>query len=250
MKRRHSRKKALKISIVIPARNEEKNIKEAIAQFTKYKKRYNLEVIVSDGISTDNTVAIAKKYADLVVKYKGGLKHTIAEGRNRGASKAKGDLLIFVDADIRVPDPSKLFDKALEMYGRKDVAAGTMDMYIYPEEENILDRILFFIGNMIVRLSILVKKHIIKGECQVVKKEFFDKVKGYNAHLVAAEDSDLYQRISKYGKIVILKGFKIYDSPRRFRQEGYLKAIWGYFINNLSVLFRKKAVAKEWKPVR
>lgn len=243
-------KKKIKISIVIPTKNEEKNIKKTINQFTKYRRRYNLEIIISDGGSNDNTVKIAKKYTDIVVTHHKKTRQTISAGRNKGAKKATGDILIFVDAAVRVPDVPKLLDNALEMYDKKDIAAATMDMYIYPWEENILDRILYFIGNIIVRLSILMKKCIIKGECQIMRKELFDKIRGYDQNLVVAEDSDLYRRISKYGKIVCLKDVKIYDSPRRFRKQGYLKTIWQYTTNNVLALFGRKPISKEWKPIR
>ena len=68
--------------------------------------------------------------------------------------------------------------------------------------------------------------------------------------MVVAEDSDLYRRLAKLGKIVYLKKIKVYDSPRRFRQEGYIKSVWLYTINNLLALFGKKPVSKEWKPIR
>ena len=51
-------------SIIIPTLNEHKIIAQAIKQFSTIKDQYNLEVIISDSGSIDDTVLIAKKYAD------------------------------------------------------------------------------------------------------------------------------------------------------------------------------------------
>ncbi|HLC61495.1 MAG TPA: glycosyltransferase [Candidatus Nanoarchaeia archaeon] len=237
------------ISVIIPAKDEEKAIEATIKQFLPYKKKYSAEVIVSDGGSSDKTESIAKEYADRVVLSKGG-KNTIAQGRNMGAKKARGNILIFIDGAIRVPDVPLLFESALKVGRERETAAATMDVFIYPWEEKTIDRLMYVLGNLIVRLTLITGIYIVKGECQIIKKGYFDKVNGFNEKMVVAEDSDLYRRLAKLGKIVYLKKIKVYDSPRRFRQEGYIKSVWLYTINNLLALFGKKPVSKEWKPIR
>jgi len=65
-----------------------------------------------------------------------------------------------------------------------------------------------------------------RGECQIVRRDIFEKVGKYNTNLIAGEDFDLYRRIKKNnGNIYYSKEIIIYESPRRFRKYGYLKTL-------------------------
>ncbi|MFZ4592333.1 MAG: glycosyltransferase, partial [Ignavibacteria bacterium] len=87
------------ISVIIPSINEEKLIGHTISQFTdEIKHKYNVEVIISDGGSTDRTVEIVEGKVDKVVKYNKNVKQNISEGRNRGFEASTGDVLIFFNA--------------------------------------------------------------------------------------------------------------------------------------------------------
>ena len=90
-------------SIIIPTLNEEDNIYKVVTQFDNYKNKYNLEIIISDSGSSDNTVELSTKIADNVVVYK-EKKCNISKARNYGAKFASNNILIFLDADMQVPD--------------------------------------------------------------------------------------------------------------------------------------------------
>src|SRR5437016_13955517 len=101
------------ISIIIPTRNEEKLLLLCLRQFTpEIKKKFGIEVIVSDGDSSDGTIPIALQYADKVATHEDhARRQTIAEGRNRGAALASGDMLIFLNADTMIASAEKFFDR-------------------------------------------------------------------------------------------------------------------------------------------
>ncbi|MBI4058745.1 glycosyltransferase family 2 protein [Candidatus Microgenomates bacterium] len=80
-----------KVTIIIPVFNEEKVIGECLSSLAQQSYK-NMEVIVVDDGSTDNTI---KKCQILRKEHKGP-----GEARNLGASKAKGEILVFVDADM------------------------------------------------------------------------------------------------------------------------------------------------------
>lgn len=82
------------ISAIIIARNEEKNILEALKTVS-----FCDEIIVIDHLSTDRTVQIAKQQKAIVYAFN---KDDFSALRNFGTKKAKGDWLLFVDADERV----------------------------------------------------------------------------------------------------------------------------------------------------
>ena len=86
---------AVNLSAVILAKNEEATIKDCLNSLSFCDER-----IVIDDYSTDKTVEIAKELGALI--YKHPLDNDFARQRNFGLEKAKGDWVLFVDADERV----------------------------------------------------------------------------------------------------------------------------------------------------
>ncbi|MDZ4297969.1 MAG: TIGR04283 family arsenosugar biosynthesis glycosyltransferase [Moraxellaceae bacterium] len=108
------------ISIIIPARNEAATISQTLAALSTWQQQGH-EVIVVDGGSSDNTAAIAKQQANLVLHSEPGR----ARQMNTGAAKASGQLLVFLHADTLLPSDAlallgKLSHQAMT-WGRFDV---------------------------------------------------------------------------------------------------------------------------------
>ena len=87
-----------KISIIIPTYNEENNIKETLIAVKKQICEIPYEIIVADGQSSDNTVSIAKNFAEVIISPQKGKAFQL----NYVAPKASGDLLLFLDADTLI----------------------------------------------------------------------------------------------------------------------------------------------------
>lgn len=241
------------ISIVIPAFQEEKIIGQLKQIYTaEIKKKFHFEVILSDGGSNDKTVEFASSFADKIVIHKGQHRQTISEGRNKGAEVATGDVLVFINADTYPQDVNIFFTYIRQWAESKNSSFDAIACYVlgFPNEMTKSDRLFYTIHNAYV--SFLNKIHLGmgRGECQIVKKELFQKVNGYNPSIVAGEDFDLFRRLSKFTKIKFEPKLVVLESPRRFRKYGYFKTIWFWILNSISIIILGKSYSKEWEAIR
>src|SRR5215470_6179306 len=95
-------------SIIVPTLNEERIIANTLGAIRHHLSNIHYELIVTDDGSTDRTCEIAERYADTVVHLTGP-KGTVGANRNRGARVARGEYLVFVDADIVIPRANDCF---------------------------------------------------------------------------------------------------------------------------------------------
>ncbi len=237
------------ISLIIPTLDEAANIRRTLTSLSnETRKKYQVEVIVSDGGSTDDTVKIARELGAKVVEPILGEQQSIAVGRNAGAATAGCDVLIFMDADTYPKSWDKLLSAASQFNHEKEVAA-TVSVEINPVERKWRDIIWQNLFNLVFFAENVLGLAMGRGNCQIVKAASFRQVGGYNVSLAAAEDYDLYRRLAKIGKIKILWHVIVYESPRRFRRYGYWRVVWWWTLNGLNVYFKNKAASKKWQRV-
>ncbi len=244
-----------KISLIIPVLEEEKILEETLNNYTtEMLNKYNVELIISDGGSHDRTLDISRQFSKKVIEYNGSSKQTISAGRNSGAEKADGDIFVFINGDSYPENAEKFFELIYDWANNKGIyknfIALTCWVTIHPEEMLLKDKIFYAIHNRYIMLLNFISVGMGRGECQIVKREYFERVNGYDEKLAAGEDFDLFKRLAKIGKIGFIKEIKIYESPRRFRKYGYFKVILQWIINSISVMVYGKSVSEEWDPVR
>ena len=244
-----------KISVVIPVYMEEKILEKVLSVYTKeLRERYKLEIIVSDGGSTDKSVKIAKKHTDKLFIHSEDRRQTISEGRNRGAELAESDCIIFINGDTIPVEPENFFNRVLNWHLGDGCMSESIALAcpVTVEEDQILfkDKVFYALHNSYVRFLNFIGIGMGRGECQIVKTEAFRKVGGYNSSIAAGEDFDLYQRMSKIGKVSYASKIKVYESPRRFRKFGYIRILKQWTMNSLSVMIRGRSVSDEWEAVR
>jgi len=201
----------VKISVVIPAKNEEEllpNLLESIRaqDFDDY------EVIVADALSDDRTREIAAQYGAMVVD--GGMP---AVGRNAGARAASGEILVFLDADVIIPEHflKNLYTEMQERY--IDVATCA----IIPLSDIQLDRIIHKLINLTILANLRVDPKAF-GFCIFITKRLFNRIGGFDETIKVAEDNDLVKRASAFRPLRFLNTVHLHVSVRRFEKEGRL----------------------------
>jgi glycosyltransferase involved in cell wall biosynthesis len=242
---------AVTSTVVVPTLNEEKLLGRMLAQFTpELKRRFDLEVVVSDGGSTDRTLEIARASADRVVLNDEGVRQTISIGKNRGAAQARGEVLVFLPADTLLQEPAAFLEAVLRAASDPAVAAVTCSVRVNPPEETRADRLYHGFYNWFFVMMNRVGMGMGRGECHVMRAEVFARAGGYAEKIAAGEDYDLFSRLKQLGSIVFLRDVWVYESPRRYRKLGYLRitAIW--FTNFLSIFFLHRSLRHEWTPIR
>ncbi|MEO8666764.1 MAG: glycosyltransferase [Ignavibacteria bacterium] len=240
-----------KFSIIIPALNEEKLLKRLLSQFTdELKKEYDLEVIVSDGGSRDLTKEIAKENADRLILHTEKYSQNISQGRNEGAKNSLGDVLIFLNADTCVNNIVYFLKEVIRQFEKKNVIAIACRIEVFPEEVRFSDKLFHGFYNNYVAFLNKFLMGMGRGECQIVRREKFFEVAGYNEKLAAGEDFDLFKRLRKLGKVKFRRDFLVYESPRRYRKFGYTRVFRDWTKNSLSVMLFHRSVSKNWEAVR
>ena len=200
-------KAAPRISIIIPACNEEQYMPatlEALARQT-YK---NFEVIVVTNGCTDKTAEVASGHCDqlIVLKEKG-----LGPARNLGAQKAMGEILLFLDADTLLePDALKIVAQNF----RPKHAMGTLKGQ--PDTQRLTYKIIYLLKNAI-HFS-----HIHFGSSGVILcwKEHFQKVGGFDDALYLRENSHLMKRLRQFGRYKYIHRTKAVTSMRRYESKG------------------------------
>ncbi len=239
------------ISFIIPTLNEEKYIGETLSLISRYAGPH--EIIISDTNSKDRTVEIARNYTDKIIIHSDqGSKLTIAAGRNLGASIAKGEYFVFLDADMSIMEPDFFFEKAFDCFQKNTGIVGlTASLRIFKELETFGDKIfiLFFIY-----MRLLMNNYLgigaASGGFQMVEAQAFRKTGGFNESLVAGEDDDFFRRLSKIGKTRFEKSLVAYHSGRREHALGWPALLYIWARDSISVWFFKKSASKEWKEIR
>jgi len=203
----------MKISVVIPAFNEERLLSQSLAEVRRslagfIEPRWETELIVCDNNSTDRTTEIARESGAKVVFES---INQIARARNTGASVATGDWFIFIDADSH-PSPELMRDVAEAIASGKCIAGGST---LRMELENWVGQFIAAGWNRVSRM-----RRLMAGSFIFVEAAAFRAAGGFSHELFAGEELDLSLRLQKHGRpsgrrIVILHRHPLLTSARK-----------------------------------
>ncbi len=193
------------ISIIIPTYNEAGQIAQTISKIYEVKGEHKMELIVADGQSTDETIAIAKRYSarTLISERKGR-----AAQMNKGASVARGEILYFLHADS-IP-PKKFTDHISDAYNNKTVAGCFRLEFDY--KHWFLEANAWF-----TRFDVNAIRF--GDQSLFISKEVFYKIGGFREDLLMMEDQEIIHRIKKYGKFKVMHA-AVTTSARKYLDNG------------------------------
>jgi rSAM/selenodomain-associated transferase 2 len=201
------------ISVIIPTLNEEAVLAETLARTSALQVG---ELIVVDGGSTDHSVPTAQAYCantpnvHLITAPRGR-----ARQMNEGAKASRGDVLLFLHADTRLPERARqLIDSA---FADPTVVGGRFDVRF--DSSSTWSRIISAFMNHRSRLT-----GIVTGDHALfVRRQVFEHLGGF-AEIPLMEDIDFSRRLKRTGRIAALR-HTVTTSFRRWETQGPLKTI-------------------------
>ncbi|MDE2766426.1 MAG: glycosyltransferase [Chloroflexota bacterium] len=205
----------MKITIIIPAFNEAAYLPSTLGSIQAAVERLraqapaDIEVIVVDNNSTDETAAVAQGMGALVLHEP---VQSIARARNTGARHAAGDVLIFVDADVAIPQT--LLSAIHAAMNDSDCIGGGVDVEYQPRRFAV--RFYLRAWRIIARLT-----GMVQGAVQFCRSDAFAEIGGYDESAWIGEDVDFYWSLKRFAKashrtVRLIRSPRVQPSSRRF----------------------------------
>lgn len=212
----------MKLSIIVPAYNEEEHIEKCLKSLSKQKNK-NFELIIVDNSSTDNTIKMAKKYSrNIYIEKRRGYHNVVS----KGVLKSSGDLIAVCDADGIYPKDwtQKVYDT---FHKNKDIVAfyGTIKLHdVNKYTRKIYEKIFY---NFMVYMKYR-GVDVCNGPNFVFKKSAYKKAGGYGHKVYdqAGVDIEFGIRLKKVGKIIFVPSIFMWGSLRRAEKQGLIKMIY------------------------
>jgi len=209
------------ISVVIPTKNEAKNIEHCLVSLIHQNFKGKYEVILVDGFSTDGTIKYARKHIKKIYQY--SIHKQVPRGpaaaRNYGAKLAKYPIVAFIDADCIARED--WLERIWEDFQKDEQLVGVGGI-LAPRDARIVDIIMFTLfSDWWVKISSWLGIWQLYGNNCAYRRSAFLKQKGFSTTISFWEDTELSMRMKNTGKLLIDRNMVVWTSTRRFRQKGY-----------------------------
>lgn len=192
----------MKISIITPCRNSEKTLERTIKSVVLQSLSEQIEYIIVDGKSTDNTLKIIKKYAREYnfIKYISEKDNSMTEALNKGIKMATGDIIASINADdVYLPNT---LQKVCDAYKKDSIDILLINTYF-------IDKNNFIKSHNTPRYFSPFLCSIIEcpfPECAIFfKKKCFDELGYFNENIKYTQDLEFYLRLYYAGYKFIYK---------------------------------------------
>ncbi len=234
----------MKVSVVIPAHNEEKVIANTLRAILA-QDYHDFEVIVVDNASGDETYKVASGFPVRVVKEP---RKGLLWARERGRIEAHGDIIANVDADC-VPDADWLSKGVKHFFedrsGKISAVSGPYDYHdakwFFRNTSLLTQKYIYRTVSIILQLPFVKNGAVMIGGNNMIRAEVLRKTGGYNTSLTFyGEDTDTAVRVANHGRVVFNPRFVMKTSARRFKNEGIVTIEAKYIYHFLKHIFAGK----------
>ncbi|MFA6253665.1 MAG: glycosyltransferase family 2 protein [Candidatus Paceibacterota bacterium] len=232
----------MKLSIIIPAYNEEVGLADCLKMVLSRISEQNREVetILVNNASTDRTREIAELFSN--IKIVDESNKGLVRARQAGFMASIGDLIANVDADSRIP--AGWIEKIFTEFERNPNLVALSGPYIYydlPWWFNWLSKIYYWLGWLSTYLNLNPARHgaMLQGGNFVLRRTALEKIGGYRFEKFDfyGEETDVAMRICEVGKIKFTFGLSMVTSGRRLATEGMLRVSTRYAVNYFWTIF-------------
>jgi glycosyltransferase involved in cell wall biosynthesis len=246
----------MKISVVIPAYNEEALIKQCLLSVQRSVAAAHLspneyEIVVVNNASTDKTKEIAQSVAG--VRVVDEFKKGITRARQAGFIAARGELIANLDADTLMPEG--WITKVLQEFDDRALLAlsGPPIYYDLSHFQRALVKMFIFVAfcSHLFNYYVLHKGAMLQGGNFVLRRSALEAIGGYDTSIeFYGEDTDIARRTTRIGKVKWTWRLSMPMSGRRLATEGLITTSWHYTLNYLSIIFLKKPVTLSYNDIR
>ncbi|WP_339881185.1 TIGR04283 family arsenosugar biosynthesis glycosyltransferase [Polaribacter vadi] len=199
------------LSIIIPVYNEQENLTKRLSFLSEQANKFPIEIIVSNSPeSTDDSKLICEYYSK--VTYFIANKKGRASQMNFGASKAKGDVFLFLHADVILPND---FYQQIIVAIKKGNKAGFF-AYKFDKKSTLLN----------FNSKFTTKDGLFSGggdQCQFFTKETFSTLKGFNEEFCIMEDFEMIDKVRKQKIPFKIIQSKAIVSARKYDKNSWIK---------------------------
>lgn len=244
----------MKISIIVPAYNEESIIGTCLESVTKADKpSCELEILVVNNASTDRTEEIARSF--LGVKVVTETQKGLTKARECGNRSSQGDVLMYIDADTKIP--AHLIRYVEQKFNEDPKLVAMSGPYKYHDWNWFGRAIMWTYHWTLVPLTQLVinrilnKGSIFYGGNFALRKTLLEKIGGFDTGLEFwSEDTQIGRRMSQEGKVRFFHRAYVFTSARRFYNEGFVRVLLRYILNYFWDIFFHRPFTKGYIDVR
>jgi len=244
----------MKISVIIPAYNEETMIGGCLqALLDADQPSCVFEIIVINNASTDQTESVAASYAGVKV-----ITETVkglTKARQCGFQNATGDILMYIDADTKIP--RHLLTYIENRFSRNPELAAISGPYKYHDWTWYGRIVLWLYHWTLVPLTQLVvnrllhKGSVFYGGNFTLRRTALEKIGGFDTGLEFwSEDTQIGRRLSRIGPVRFYHRAFVFTSARRYYEEGFVRVLMRYIMNFLWDIFFHRPFTKGYKDVR
>ncbi len=223
------------VSVIIPAYNASRTLRACLESVLAAEYDGEVEVIVVDDTSTDDTAAIAADLGCRVIRRDGNGGPAVA--RNAGAGEARSDILLFIDADTEMRRDT--IREGVRAISRKGVGAATGIYEPEPINTGFFPRYYAYLKFHAFTSSGADRITAFGAQCAVISKCLFDMVGGYRSVPwgVDVENEELGHRINQQSVIALSRDFRVRHNFPDFRKLIYVftnRVYWWVLFSHFS----------------